>query len=103
LRFCVSHRPYITDLPHVCVDHCPCSDWGYMERTGLWTNIPLTPLVCVSTCPNMVVGKCHRRVARGAYHQRGYLHEKYRVPPLLIEALLEAVSAPDAVKPISPR
>ena len=92
-------RDYITDLPHVCVDYCQYSDWGYRKRTRLWTNIPLTPLVCGSTCPNMV-GKRHRvnLITRG-----GYLHEKYRVPPRLIESLLEAVSGPDAVKGISHR
>jgi hypothetical protein len=74
-------RDYITDLPHVCVGYCQYSDWGYRERTGLWTNIPLTPLACGSTCPNMVGKWGH----------------------LLIEALLEAASAPDAVTPISPR
>ena len=92
-------RDYVTDLPHVCVDYCQYSDWGYRKRTRLWTNIPLTPLVCDSSCPNMV-GKRHRvnLITRG-----GYLHEKYRVPPRLIESLLEAVSGPDAVKGISHR
>jgi hypothetical protein len=86
-------RDYITDLPHVCVDYCQYSDWGYRKRTRLWTNIPLTPLVCDSSCPNMV-GKRHRvnLITRG-----GYLHEKYRVPPQLIEELLGAVT-PKAVK-----
>jgi hypothetical protein len=92
-------RDYITDLPHVCVDYCQYSDWGYRKRTRLWTNIPLMPRTCDGSCANMD-GKRHRvdLINRG-----GYLHEKYRVPPRLIGELMEAVSAPGAVKPIRPR
>ena len=87
-------RDYITDLPHVCVDYCQYSDWGYRKRTRLWTNIPLTPRTCDGSCANMDGGK-HRvnLINRG-----GYMHEKYRVPPQLIEELLGAVT-PKAVKP----
>ena len=46
-------RDYITDLPHVCVDYCQCSDWGYRKRTRLWINIPLTPRTCDGSCANM--------------------------------------------------
>jgi hypothetical protein len=81
-------RDYITDLPHVCVDYCQYSDWGYRKRTRLWSNIPLTPRTCDGRCANMD-GKRHRvnLINRG-----GYLHEKYRVPPQLIEELLGAVT-----------
>jgi hypothetical protein len=82
-------RDYITDLPHVCVDYCQCSDWGCRKRTRLWTNIPLTPRTCDGSCANMD-GKRHRvnLINRG-----GNLHDKYRVPSQLIEELLGAVTS----------
>jgi hypothetical protein len=81
-------RDYITDLPHVCVGYCQCSDWGYRKRTRLWTNIPLTPRTCDGSCANMD-GSKHRvnLINRG-----GHLHEKYRVPPQLTGELLGAVN-----------
>jgi hypothetical protein len=82
-------RDYITDLPHVCVDYCQYSDWGYRKRTRLWTNIPLSPRTCGGSCAAMD-GKRHRvnLINRG-----GYLHEKYRVPARLIEELLGCVTS----------
>jgi hypothetical protein len=79
-------RDHIVDLPFVCVDYCRYCDWGYRKRTRLWTNIEFEPLMCdgKGVCGNME-GKRHRvnLISRG-----GYLHEKYRVPPALIAALL---------------
>jgi hypothetical protein len=79
-------RDYIVDLPFVCVDYCRYCDWGYRKRTRLWTNIEFAALTCDGEggCGNMQ-GRRHRvdLINRG-----GYLHEKYRVPPALIAALL---------------
>ena len=85
-------RDYIVDLPWVCVDYCRYCDWGYRKRTRLWTNIEFNVLTCDGKggCGNME-GKRHRvnLINRG-----GYLHEKYRVPPALVAALLAGCNTP---------
>jgi hypothetical protein len=99
---------------YVDADYCMYSNWGYKKRTRFWTNIEFVPLLCENNCDNMVNGK-HSKSAGGI----GFVivdgkriivntkklrekykgvksgpsttkHDRYRIPPLLIEGFLNA-------------
>ena len=88
------------DLPYVDCSYCEYSNWGYRKNTRIWSNLwaqtSWRPKLCKKTCLNML-GNKHRCSAQRGW-LKGYpedrswsLLELYRIPPLLIEALLNEV------------
>ena len=94
----------------VTVSYCMYSDWGYKKDTKLATNVPFEPKLCRGQCGwvreilDEQTGKKHRwhqSVAKQgvSQHTRGTTvqqtrhtrDELYRVPPKLIQDILEAV------------
>ena len=76
------------ELPFYDVDYCMFSDWGYRKRTRIWTNVDeFEPKLCDKACGNIENGKHRARI--------GYPHVDtkllYRVPPALINALLQSL------------
>jgi site-specific DNA-cytosine methylase len=87
-------KDYITNRPMYKVDYCRYADWGYQKPTCVWTNhVDFKPLRCQSKCNSRIQNtKRHTHTllnkknrAQGAINT---LHERYRVPPLLISQLL---------------
>ena len=102
-------RPYMKDLPYFIVDYCMYSDWGYRKRTRIWSNIThFEPKRCdgKGTCGNMI-GRIHKtNLGNGqlllrsetllkhkndvsGVKKRTTLDDRYRIPPKLIEDLLD--------------
>ena len=73
-------KEYISDLiPYYDIDYCMYSNWGYRKTTRFWTNIE-----------GLEFNKCNHKThayALGHSSNMGLL-EKYRIPSLLIEKLL---------------
>ena len=74
-------KEYISDLiPYYDIDYCMYSDWGYRKTTRFWTNIE-----------GLEFNKCNHKkhtLALGHKNHCGKLLERYRIPALLIEKLL---------------
>jgi len=75
-------KDYI-NKPFYDVDYCKYADWGYRKRTRIWTNLTgFNALTCKKDC-NSIVGKKHLTDM-----QKMCLNDRYRIPPKLIEELL---------------
>ena len=111
---------YITDKPFYDVDYCKYANWGYRKRTRIWTNLQgFIPKLCKKDC-NSMTGTRHKinighqdyvrdgdtiisldnRELRSKYkhHERiqekrilSTLKQRYRIPPNLINELLQCV------------
>ena len=115
-------KEYITKMSFYDVDYCKYANWGYKKRTRLWTNIKgFTPKVCKKDC-NSIVGNRHIKSMGNGYvkladgtttlvntkekrkeykdkkivftesPQTTTKHERYRIPPQLIEDLFDATT-----------
>jgi hypothetical protein len=92
-------RPYIAHLPFHKLDYCAYDDaLGRRKRTAVWTDVAtFAPRLCKGPglCPSMV-GKCHRATCTGSYWDATWKTKRdraiacARVPPTLVEALLDA-------------
>ena len=79
------------------VDYCMYSDWGYKKGTRFWTNITnFVPKTCDQKCGNMLNNsKRHKKSVDGGGNRdnnngMGSVKlERYRIPPKLIEDLLD--------------
>ena len=113
-------KHYITDKPFYDVDYCKYADWGYRKRTRIWTNLKgFVPKLCKEDC-NSIEGTRHKlnighhdyvrdgdniislstRELREKYRDHARITEKrtsltlkqrYRIPPALIQELLQCV------------
>ena len=102
-------KNFLTDMHYYDVDYCKYSDWGYRKRTRIWTNnMEFVPLICKKDCENMYENKHeiemsnaktisrHKNNLGNSYGNNltngtcGTLGTRYRVPPLLIQSLLES-------------
>ena len=101
---------YISDLPYYDVDYCKYSDWGYKKRTRFWTNIKgFDNKLCKKDCENIIIikeenkkdkklhikncGNTERLNIVKKYSKDICVNtttklERYRIPPKLIEDLL---------------
>jgi len=80
-------KNYLTHLNYYDVDYCKYSDWGYRKRTRIWTNnMDFVPKICRKDCENMFDPTKHKKDIGNLY-----INKSYRIPPLLIESLLEVV------------
>ena len=78
-------KEYITDLiPYYDIDYCMYSDWGYRKATRFWTNIE-----------GLEFNKCNHKKHRITFGDsrlgkkwKTSKYERYRIPALLIEELL---------------
>ena len=80
-------KNYMNDYPHVDVDYCRYSDWGYKKRTRVWTNVEgFEPKLCQRK------GKHDIQIGhKGGANLR--LKDRYRIPPDLIKALFERTNS----------
>ena len=87
-------KDYI-NLSFYDVDYCRYAQWGYRKRTRFWTNIKtFSPKLCEKKCGQMIgnrhvkqLGSCkkgERVLGKGTTK-----YERYRIPPKLIEDLLD--------------
>lgn len=77
-------RDFMQDLQFVDVDYCKYTDWGYMKKTRLWTNVDFIGKTCNKNCDNMNGNKHKKEISR---RRQGFLY-RYRVPPNLIKEIL---------------
>ena len=116
-------KNYLTDLNYYDVDYCKYSDWGYRKRTRIWTNnMDFVPKICRKDCDNMFNPTKHKKDIGNLYVNKNgnmkKMHKnnlggatnkltgstskpldlKYRIPPLLIKDLFEAVERNKKVK-----
>jgi len=113
-------KDYIRDKPYHDVDYCKYSDWGYRKRTRIWTNISgFIPKLCKKDCGNMNGNRHKLNIGHHDFVKDGdniislstkdlreqYKHydriaelkksttikQRYRIPPKLIEELLNCV------------
>ena len=99
-------RSFMRDLPYADVTYCRYApDWGYRKATRIWTNADVwTPRpICAKDCAAMVRSACgwrHRCTAQRGPSYPGdkswSQYELYRVPPALIQEILEAITASSA-------
>ncbi len=92
-------KEFLTDLPHYDVDYCRYCDWGYRKRTRIWTNKKdFVPKLCNKKCGQMVnvdghflhrnnLGNGFRIGLTGG--SMGTIQTRYRIPPQLINELLD--------------
>lgn len=77
-------KEYIT-RPFYDVDYCRYTNWGYKKRTRIWTNREgFDNLLCDKRCGNMNNDNTKHNVVVSISR----LKDKYRVPPKLIEELI---------------
>ncbi len=87
-KTCLLERDVMKNIPYYIVDYCKYSDWGYRKRTCVWTNKEnFSPLICTKDCENME-GKKHKKDVSIDYGCGTNRIDRYRVPPKLIESLL---------------
>jgi len=101
---------YISDLPYYDVDYCKYSNWGYKKRTRFWTNIKgFDNKLCKKDCENIIIIKKENKKDKklhikncGNTERLNIVKknskdisknctnklERYRIPPKLIEDLL---------------
>lgn len=111
-------KNYLTDLNYYDVDYCKYSDWGYRKRTRIWTNnMEFVPKVCRKDCENMFDPTKHKTelgyaktISRHKNNlgntmgnkltggSTGQIKTRYRVPPKLINELLEVVGEKSEAK-----
>ena len=102
-------KTYITDLPYYDVDYCKYSDWGYKKRTRFWSNIKgFNNKLCKKDCNNIIEinntkghkGSCgngrfnkklkkHAKDVSKEYGGGNNKLDRYRIPPKLINELLD--------------
>ena len=112
----LKYRDVVKDIPYYDVDYCMYSDWGYKKRTRFWTNKKdFKPKVCNKKCGNMItidnrhlhISNCgnppqskfirqHHKASFGSSIKNqkcigggNNRLDRYRIPPKLIEELLE--------------
>jgi hypothetical protein len=92
-------RPFMELLPFTDVDYCCYSDWGYMKRTRIWTNVPYEGKLCKGEgkCPNMT-GRFHKVSFGGQGRPKEHVYKTcpagdtaYRIPELLVRELFTCV------------
>jgi hypothetical protein len=94
----LKHKLWMRNFPFADCSYCMYSDWGYQKTTRLWSNLwdmtTWRPKLCKTNCLSMILGR-HRCTARKGWC-RGYPQDVcftqldlYRVPPDLIQALLD--------------
>jgi site-specific DNA-cytosine methylase len=99
----LKNREFMKDKPYYDIDYCRYSNWGYRKRTRIWTNkLNFNAKLCNKKCGNMVkIGKRHlhkkncgnsekQKATRNVCKDGGSTTklERYRIPPKLIEELL---------------
>ena len=104
-------RNMAADIPYVDVDYCRYAHWGYRKRTRLWTSAldVWTPRpLCARDCPNMVMGALGLRHRCTAQKGPGFpgdvcfrSFDLYRIPPALVQELLDAISPSLSGEPAS--
>ena len=85
-------KSYI-DRPMYKLDYCKYSNFGYRKRTAIWTNLTTwkpRPL-CKNDCSNMIGNKHRLRIGMKA--DRTSLNDRYRIPPILINEILDSLVA----------
>ena len=92
-------KDFMTGVSYYDVDYCRYCDWGYKKRTRIWTNkTGFQPKLCDKQCGNMMnvngrllhrnnLGNSKRNIITGG--SCGNTQSRYRIPPNLINALLE--------------
>ena len=77
-------KEYINDLiPYYDIDYCMYSDWGYRKTTRFWTNIE-----------DLEFNKCNHKKHKLALGHKNHcrkLLDRYRIPSLLIEKILNKI------------
>tara|TARA_R110000787_G_scaffold80096_2_gene174565 strand:- start:120 stop:785 length:666 start_codon:yes stop_codon:yes gene_type:complete len=77
-------KNYINELiPYYDVDYCMYCDWGYKKRTRFWTDIE-------GFIPKKCSHKTHDKTI-GSGTQTTTLYDRYRIPPKVIEELLDKI------------
>ena len=95
-------KNFLTELNYYDVDYCKYCDWGYRKRTRIWTNnTNFVAKICNKDCNNMFIPtgnstmKRHKNNLGNSNGNKittgtcGTLSTRYRIPPLLINDLLE--------------
>ena len=92
----LSDRAVLEGKPYLDLDYCQFSDWGYQKPTRFWgckriTN--LKPILCTGpACPNTFIGPDGRHkhfYVLGGNSQKFSSKEKGRIPPLVVDYLLQ--------------
>jgi len=82
-------QPFMLNLPYVDCDYCMYGK-PYRKRTRIWTNRDVKLCLCNKKCGAFINGKHIGSCGNGTkkYSDKAYtLHEKYSMPPELIERL----------------
>ena len=80
-------------------DYCYFSDWGYRKRTNFWNNIDsLENHLCLrDKCINVINGRHIAKIGRFGENKTTIRKlNRYRIPPKLIEYLLNNILAKSA-------
>ena len=88
-------RGILDAYPHIDLDYCQFSDWGYCKPTRFWGSpnvVEKNSRVCdYRTCPNLIVGASGRlrhRYRLGGYKMKFSTRMKGRIPENVVEYLL---------------
>lgn len=90
---CLKDRPYMLGIPFIDMDYCQFSNWGYRKRTRFWTSVDGNSILCnKKDCVNMINGRHKSAIGNCGYKQYKpenvkALHQRYAIPPMLIEKL----------------
>jgi len=78
-------KNYLNHLPHIDVDYCRYSDFGYKKPTRIWTNKKgFDAKICNRNCGYMEGNKHKISVSKDIHD----INMRYRVPTQLIKELL---------------
>lgn len=82
-------REFMKDIPYYDIDYCMYCKWGYKKPTRIWTNKKdFKPLTCNKKCGNLN-DKGRHSTRLGGFRKKTTKLDRYRIPPKLIESLLE--------------
>lgn len=86
-------QPFMTGIPYIDVHYCKYG-FPYRKWTRIWTNLSgFTPKFCKNDCSaiieDVVTGCLRHKNTFGGIHPGIPLHQRYSIPPLLVEELIE--------------
>jgi hypothetical protein len=81
-------QSFMQGLPYYDVDYCKYSNFGYRKRTRIWTNLEgFKPLKCNRDCGYIKDNK-HINTFGGSSSSNLSLHDRIRVPQMLLHKLM---------------